>query len=168
LLRFGPATKTTDTHSVAYQQHDQWKRLKAKEVLKYPPVIASGLQAKTIGDGFADYIRRSGVSVWACAIMPDHVHMVLGRSRLKVESIAIQLKGAATRALVDTHLHPLDEFRLPSGRPPKCFARGLWAPFLETDDDIVRSIDYVEKNPEKEEKPRQKWSFFTTFDPRIA
>jgi REP element-mobilizing transposase RayT len=166
LLRFGPATKTMETRSLAYQQHDRWLRLKAKEALKYPPVILNGIQARTVGEGFAEYLRRSKIDVWACAILPDHAHLVVGRFRLKIESVVNQLKGAATRALVEKNLHPLGHIRLPNGRPPKCFARGLWAPFLETDDEIVRSIGYVDGNPEKEGKPRQNWSFVKPYDPR--
>jgi hypothetical protein len=47
-FRYGPATKTDATRSVAHRPHDTQKRLAAKKALKYPPVVFSGVQA-TIG-----------------------------------------------------------------------------------------------------------------------
>jgi len=136
-----------------------------KESLKYPPVVLSGMQAKAVGDGFAKYVRQSQVPIWACAILPEHVHLVVGRCRMQIEKIVIQLKGAATRMLIERKLHPFDHLKEPNGRPPKCFARGQWAPFLESVEDIDRAIRYVEQNPAKDGKPLQKWSFVSAFAP---
>ncbi|MCE9532588.1 MAG: hypothetical protein K8T89_15935, partial [Planctomycetes bacterium] len=165
LLRFGPATKTTETRSVAQAQHDRWLREAAKQELKYPAVQFSGVQAQAVGEGFANYVRASGLVVWACAILPDHIHLVVGRFRLKIEQIVIQLKGEATRELLERNLHPFGQIRLPNGRPPKCFARGQWVPFLETPADMHRAIPYVDDNPVKEGKKPQKWSFVTPYHP---
>src|SRR3954466_16424088 len=93
LRRYGPATKTDETRSLAARAHDQNQRLQAKLALRYPPVEFTGIQARAIGRGFAEYVERSGLTVWACAILPDHVHLVLARFRLDVEQVVIQLKG---------------------------------------------------------------------------
>jgi REP element-mobilizing transposase RayT len=161
LFRYGPASKTGATRSVAYCQHDHAARLEAKEALKYPPVIFTGLQARAVGTGFANYVTKSGLVVRACAILPDHVHLVTDRFRLKIEQVVIQLKADATQQLVAENLHPFSHIRLANGRPPKCWARGEWSVFLETEEEIRRAIEYVENNPEKEGKPRQRWSFVT-------
>src|SRR6266850_6659376 len=79
LFRYGPATKTTERRSVAHREHDQQRRLAAKQALVRPAVQFSGLQARAVGQGFADYFAKSKVPVWACAILPDHVHLVVGR-----------------------------------------------------------------------------------------
>jgi REP element-mobilizing transposase RayT len=159
LFRYGPATRTTETHSLAYAQHDQWKRLAAKEVLKYPPVTFTGFQARAIARGFAQYVEKSGLIVWACAILPDHVHLVVGRFRLEIEQVVIQMKGDATERLTAEQIHPFGELREKSGRPPKCFARGCWHVFLGSVEDIGNAIEYTEDNPEKEGLQRQKWKF---------
>ena len=70
----------------------------------------------------------------------------------------VQLKGAATERLVADGVHPFGHLTDAKGRPPKCFARGEWKVFLDPPD-VPRAIEYVERNPEKEGKPRQKWSF---------
>jgi hypothetical protein len=91
--------------------------------------------------------------------------MVIARFRHPVEQIVIQLKGEATQLLVCEGLHPFAGSALPNGRLPKCWARGEWKVYLNNIEDIVRSIDYVRKNPIKEGKPLQRWSFVTPFDP---
>ena len=158
LARFGPATKTTETRSVAYRPHDHGLRLAAKQALLRPAVELSGLQARAVGRGFAKYVQKSGLAVWACAILPDHVHLVVGQSELTVESLVIQLKGSATEQLLEEQLHPFQNQRDKHGRPHKCFARGQWKVYLGVDD-VPRAIKYVENNPEKERLPRQKWNF---------
>src|ERR1700679_1828107 len=68
LLRFGCATTTAVRRSVAYSNHDRALRIEAKKTLKYPPVKFSGVQARAVARGFAQYVERSGIVVLACAI----------------------------------------------------------------------------------------------------
>src|SRR4051812_14240618 len=162
LFRYGPATKTDETRSLAHLDHDHSLRLAAKAALKYPPVEFNGLQARAVVRGFAEYAKRRNLVVWACAILPDHVHLVLGRPQIKVEQLVIQLKASATRRLIAEGLHPLAGVKEKNHRPPKCFARGEWKVFLDPED-IPRAIGYVEDNPIKEGKPRQNWRFVVPF-----
>lgn len=164
LFRYGDATKTTERRSLAHRRHDHKLRLAAKAALKYPAVQFTGIQARAIGRGFSDYCYRAGVEVWACAILPDHVHLVTGRLHITAEQFAIQLKGAATRKLVEEKLHPLQSYAEPGERPPRCFAKGEWKVFLDPED-IPRAVPYVERNPEKEGKPRQRWNFVIPYPP---
>ena len=106
-LAAGKATKTDERRSVAGRQHDREARLAAKESLTRPAVKFNGLQARAIGRGFANYVAKSGLQVWACSIMPEHVHLVTGPFRLSVEPLVIQLKGAATKQLIDEKIHRL-------------------------------------------------------------
>jgi hypothetical protein len=78
-----------------------------------------------------------------------------------MEQVVIQLKGDATERLLEEGLHPFGHIRLANGRPPKCWARGEWKVFLDTDEDVGRAVSYVEENPPKEGKPRQRWAFVT-------
>ena len=79
LSRFGEATKVDHGRSVARVPHDRDLRLAAKQALKYPAVRFTGEQAVAIAKGFGRYVERSGVTIWACAILPEHVHLVLAR-----------------------------------------------------------------------------------------
>jgi hypothetical protein len=93
LFRFGPATKVETRVSLAQQPHDRAARRAAKESLKHPAVHLTGVQARAVSRGFAASARKGGVTVLACANLPEHVHLVLARHRCKVEWIVNQLKG---------------------------------------------------------------------------
>lgn len=159
LLRFGRATTLHVRESVARRPFDPAKREAARAALKYPPVALNGVQARAVGRGFAEYADKAGVRILACAIMPQHVHLVLARHRLRVEQVVNQLKGAATRRLMEEGLHPLAAYQDSVGQPPKVFSRGQWKVFLNSSHDIMRAIRYVEGNPPREKLPVQRWWF---------
>ena len=163
LYRVGPATKTTERRSLAHRQHNLTQRLEAKKKLQHPSVVLTGIQARAVGRGFARYFSRSGVAAWACAILSDHVHLVVGCGRYEVEKMVIGLKSRATAALKKEGIHPHNALRQRTGSVPKCFARGAWKVYLDPED-LDRAIRYVEKNPVKEGLPRQRWSFVTRVD----
>ena len=165
LFRFGKATKTDSRLSTAGDPHDEEARLAAKQALKYPPVQFTGQQARAIGQGFAALARKSQVTIWACSIMPEHVHLVIARHENRVEQIVNLLKGAATRQIIGEGLHPLARLVGPNGKPPHMWARGLWKVFLDSTEGLVKAIEYVKENPSKEGLPMQAWSFVTGFDP---
>ena len=111
LRPFGPATKTNERHSLANQPFDREKRKEARGSLLYPPVRFNGLQARAVARGFASIVERIGLVVYACSIMPDHVHLVFARHPATVEEIVGFLKRAATRELTREGLHPLAQYR---------------------------------------------------------
>lgn len=125
LFRYDRATKTETRCSVANQPHDRANRLAAKTARKRPAVKFTGRQAVAIGQGFAQYAQRSGLTIWACAILPEHVHLVIARHRLKVEQTVIQLKGEATGQLLAEEIHPFGNMESGNGQVPKCFARTM-------------------------------------------
>jgi REP element-mobilizing transposase RayT len=163
VFKFGKATTTDTRVSVAGSTHDHRQRLEAKESLKYPPVLFSGIQARSVGEGFKTSIEKGKVTVWACSIMPDHVHMVIGRHRCDIETIVNLLKGEATKRLLADGLHPLAQHASTEGEVPRCFAKKFWKVYLDSVEGIDRSVVYVDGNPEKEGKPRQRWRFVTPY-----
>lgn len=161
LLRFGPATRTNERRSVARRPHDRARRLEAKEYLARPAVEFSGGQALAVAHGFASYVRRAGVVIYACSILPTHCHLVIARHRYSIEQVSNLLKGAASTALLNEGLHPFASFPYADRTLPTPWARGKWDRFLGSKEDVARSIEYTHGNPEKERKPRQTWSFVT-------
>jgi REP element-mobilizing transposase RayT len=164
LFRYGSATKTTETRSLAHQKHNAAARREAKSSLKRSPVLFSGIQARAIANGFADCSKKSNLPIWACAILPDHVHLVVGATHRRwnserwIENVVIQLKASATRQLLEQKLHPANGTRDEKGRLLRAFALGQWKVYLDPED-VPRSTEYVEANPEKEGKARQRWKF---------
>jgi REP element-mobilizing transposase RayT len=159
-----PGHQNDSKKILAHREHDRALRIAAKSALKYPPVELTGLQARAVGRGFANYVKRSNLPVWACAIMPDHAHLVVGKPPMPVERLVIQLKGEATEQLETEQRHPLAKWKGNGARVPKCFVRGHWKVFL-CPGDVPRAIRYVEQNPLKEGKKRQNWSFVVPYVP---
>ncbi len=163
LRRFGPATKTSSHRSLAARPHDVTLRLAAKKALKYPDVHFSAEQIQTLARAFGEWTSHNGVTLWACAVLPEHAHFVVARHRYKAEQIANLLKGESTRALVAAGQHPLAALVPPGHRPPKVSAQNQWTVFLDAPADIRRAIRYVENNPTKEGQSRQQWPWVTAY-----
>jgi REP-associated tyrosine transposase len=159
LVRFGKATKAQTRESVAAAHHDHVLRRSAKQSLSYPEVRFTGLQARSVGKGFHRASLEGGYPILACSILPQHVHMVLGPHDRRMERIVGHLKAKATQQLNQDSLHPLEGYKQADGTTPSPWARNSWKVFIFSEDHLRRAISYVEKNPLKEGKPAQRWSF---------
>ncbi len=156
LFRYGGATKVSSRRSVAHVAHDRRARPAAKQVLKYPPVEISGQQALAVAAGFAQACADADYRIHACAILPEHVHLVIGAHSRNLRTNVGHLKSRATRALKGQGLWPAD------GRP--VWGAHGWNVRLESLADVERAIEYVELNPGKEGKRRQRWNLVAPFD----
>src|SRR5687768_5402121 len=100
LLRFGgPATKVDTTQSVAHIDHDRAHRADMKQHLQYPEAHFTGIQARAIGAGFAKAAREASYSIFACAILPEHCHLIIARHERHIGRISGHLKARATQQL---------------------------------------------------------------------
>jgi hypothetical protein len=87
LFRYGPATKTDSRRSVAHLPlPPNWQR-EAKTALQYPPVVVTGRQALAIGEGFATAAGDGACQIYACAVLPEHVHLVIGASSRSIRAV---------------------------------------------------------------------------------
>ncbi len=159
LLEYGNATTTDVRHSIAHTSHDRRQREEAKKALMYPPVRFTSDQAVCVVRGVMFRIERSEIPVYACAVMPDHVHLVLGRFRYSVEQMANLLKGAATQQLTREGLHPHLAYRSADGSMPSPWVSRFWAVYLDSPEDVRRAIQYDENNPIKAGMRRQRYTF---------
>jgi REP element-mobilizing transposase RayT len=163
LLRFGAATKVDTRRSVAGVRHDRKLRITAKESLSFPPVHFTGQQALAIAQGFQQAIDEAHYRCLACAILPEHVHLVVARHERKAELMMRHLKARASTKLREAGLHPLERFGK-DGELPSPWARRGWKVFLDDAADVLRAIAYVENNPGKEGKRRQEWPFVLPYE----
>ncbi len=151
LTRYGKATKVETRRSVAGTKHDRNLRASAKGTLAYPVVHLNGRQALAVGHGIERAQQEGEYSIYACAILPEHSHLVIGETGRPINRVVGHLKGRATQAMVDEGVWPIAE--------QPVWGRGCWKVFLFYDEDMRRAIRYVEGNPTREGKPRQMWSF---------
>jgi REP element-mobilizing transposase RayT len=154
LFRYGPATKTDSRQSMARMPlPPNWQR-EAKTALRYPPVVITGRQALAISEGFAKAAGEGPYRIYACAILPEHVHLVIGAAERRIRQVVGHLRGRAT--------HFLRERGLWSDDRPLWGEHG-WNVYLETVEAVERAVRYVVNNPVKEGKRPQKWSFVVPF-----
>jgi REP element-mobilizing transposase RayT len=127
----------------------------AKQVLKHelrkfaPDVIL------LLGKEFAEVIRQKTYTCYACAIMPDHVHLLIRKHRDKAETMMANFQDASRNAIIDAGNRLADH--------PVWGGPG-WKVYLETRDDIRRVVEYIEDNPIKARQRRQTWEFVTPYD----
>jgi len=131
--------------------------------LKHAPVCVDGKQALSIGAGFRKQCQTSNYSIWACAILPEHTHLVIARHSYIVEQMVNLLKGAATSRLIADNRHPFATHRKSDGSLPRIWAENQWKVYLDSEQQIETAIRYVEENPDREGKRRQHWNFVTPF-----
>jgi REP element-mobilizing transposase RayT len=88
--------------------------------------------------------------------MPEHVHLVIGRHQRNIGRIVGHLKTRSKQELEADGLWP--EHQRPA------WSDRAWKVFIDSPEHVLAAIRYVEGNPEKEGKPRQRWSFVTPFE----
>jgi len=108
-----------------------------------------------IGEAFAKVVRQEKYTCYACAIMPDHVHVLIRRHRDQAEQMIANLQRESHIGLRDAGLRTMEH--------PVWGGKG-WKVFLEDEHDIRRTIAYVKDNPIKIRLPKQRWSFVTPYD----
>jgi REP element-mobilizing transposase RayT len=91
-----------------------------------------------IGRAFGDVIRRRTYTCYACAVMPDHVHLLIRKHRDDAETMIEELQAASRDAI-----HEMKRF----DREHPIWGGPGWKVFLETTEEMRRVVRYVEENP---------------------
>ncbi len=164
LRRFGPATGEYMQRSSAGDPHDWRIRKLAKSALKFPAVVLSGKQALCVATAFGQCLSNQRIRCFACAVLPEHSHLVLENTEQDIDALMIDLKAAAVKHLLDARLHPFQEFADRQLKIPKMWARNGFKTFLFDHDEVVERIHYVEDNPLEAGLKRQQWSFVVGVD----
>ncbi|MCI0641423.1 MAG: hypothetical protein L0Y72_08620 [Gemmataceae bacterium] len=100
-------------------------------------------------------MQEKKYTCYACAIMPDHVHLVIRKHRDSAEMMLDSLQDASRNKLIAA------EKRAPTH--PVWGGKG-YKVFLYKKEDLVGRIRYAEQNPEKADRPRQHWPFVKKYD----
>jgi REP element-mobilizing transposase RayT len=127
----------------------------AAKKLKHPLLKLTHSDVMIVAQAFEEIIREENYTCYACAIMPDHVHMVIRKHKHVAEQMIENLQNASAVALLESGARPEDH--------PVWGGPG-WKVFLDSPEDIWRTIPYVEDNPTKMRLSRQTWSFVTPYD----
>jgi len=93
--------------------------------------------------------------VWACAILSNHAHLIVRRHRDDALEIWHAFAGAV-RTVLRSFPNVGAEHPALAARPYKVF--------LRRPGEVRGRIGYVERNPEKDGLPRQKFDFVQPYD----
>jgi REP element-mobilizing transposase RayT len=127
----------------------------AEALLKFEPLWFDDRIRKLIADSFAQLITLAGYTVWACAILKNHAHLMVRRHRDDPETICGRFAEVSRDAIRAAQI-VVPEHPVWSLRPYKVYCN--------TKVEVIDRIDYVERNPEKEGLPPQHYDFVKDYD----
>ena len=128
----------------------------ASTLLKHPLLPFDGAAVEQVARAFAGRDRPGALHLcYACAIMPDHVHVLIRKHKHLAEEMIANLQRESHLRLREAGSRDMD--RPVWGGPG-------WKVFLDHPDDIRRTIPYVNDNPPKMRLPRQAWPFVREYD----
>lgn len=127
----------------------------ASAKLKFPLLKLETRQFPVVGNAFATVIDRERYTCYACAVMPDHIHLLIRKHKHLAEEMIANFQDESRRELIRSGMCTDDH--------PVWGGCG-WKVFLDSPEDIRRTIGYVEQNPVKIRLPKQRWEFVKTYD----
>jgi REP element-mobilizing transposase RayT len=128
----------------------------AAGALRHPLLEIRDEAVALVADAFGEAITRRRYTCYACAIMPDHAHILLRKHRDRAEEMIESLQNVSRWKLIEAGLRPSDH--------PVWTGLGGWSVFLDHPDDVERTIPYIEANPIKIGLPAQRWPFVVAYD----
>jgi REP element-mobilizing transposase RayT len=127
----------------------------AAPLLEYPRFWIDDAKRQAIDEAIAKVVISCGYTVWACAVLSNHVHMVIRRHRddaVVIWNSIAQSMRIALGGFVDVGPdHPVL-----AARPYKVF--------LRSPNEVRGRVAYVEGNPMKEGLPPQHFDFVESYN----
>ena len=127
----------------------------AGPILYYSRLTFVQSDIDVIGAAFAELIAERKYTCYACAIMPDHVHLLIRKHRDLAEDMIEHLQD-------HSRMRYRAVGKCDSGHP--IWTDGGWRRFLSTPDEVRGVIHYIERNPLEIGWPVQRWSFVKEYD----
>jgi len=130
-------------------------RERAAKVLKFEIRELSNGEIASVAAAFQEVIHARRYTCYACAIMPDHVHLLVRKHRDNSDVMIEEFQRASRIAVAAAGERSLEH--------PVWGGPG-WRVYLETKGDIERVVRYIEGNPLKAKLAKQTWPFVTQYD----
>jgi REP element-mobilizing transposase RayT len=127
----------------------------ADGILEHERLLFTEAESALVGNSFGATIRSHGYTCYACAVMPDHVHILIRRHRDNAEQIVMHLQTESKRAIIEAGRRPVNH---------PVWAGPGWKVFLNTRKDIENRIIYIQENPVKDGRPPQHWDIVKEYD----
>jgi REP element-mobilizing transposase RayT len=134
--------------------HEFYER--AVELLRHPVLNFDETDRSLVAEAFGEVIATERYTCYGCAVMPDHVHLLIRKHKHAAEELAERLMHASRTKLIEAERREPDHPTWVGGTP--------WSDFLDHPDEVRRVIPYIEQNPIKIGLPEQKWPFVVPYD----
>ena len=109
-----------------------------------------------IAAAFGEVMESERCTCYACAIMPDHVHILIRKHKHLAEEMIEKLQDHS-RLRLCTLGHR-------AASHPTWVGGSGWKIFLDHPAEICRTIPYIENNPVRLGLPIQRWPFVKPYD----
>ncbi|MCE5277941.1 MAG: hypothetical protein ABFD92_00820 [Planctomycetaceae bacterium] len=127
----------------------------AKEQLEHPILWFEQPHRAAIAQAIAQVVQEDRLTCYACAILPNHVHLLIRRHR-QTPQVTLHRLRTLSRELLRTrelcpHEHPIwsaDAFTL----------------YKDSIQQMRTCIAYIDGNPPKHRLPPQRWDFAVPYD----
>ena len=128
---------------------------KAEPKLKHEVLPLSEEDLVIVAESFAHTIKARNYTCYGCAIMPDHVHLCIRKHRDKAEEMIAFFQDDSWQRIHEAK-------RWPNGHP--IWGGPGWKVFLDSREDIERTIRYIRRNPIKAGLAEQVFEFVQDYD----
>jgi REP element-mobilizing transposase RayT len=146
-LHFG-RKKVQPIHARLREFYQEAGPLLIHELLSFSPK-----QFELVASALGAAIEECRYTCYACAIMPDHVHLLIRKHKDSAEEMIEKLQLLSRKRLEDLR---------PAGHP--LWTQGGWKVFLDHPDEMWRTIQYIVENPIKLGLLQQSWPFVVSYD----
>jgi REP element-mobilizing transposase RayT len=120
------------------------------EILRFAPE-----EVTAIAEAFAKVVNDNNYTCYACAIMSDHIHLLIRKHRHKAEQMIENFQFESLNRVAYCGMRPIAH--------PVWGGPG-WKVYLDSVGDMRRTVRYIEQNPERIGLPRQSWEFVTPYN----
>lgn len=129
--------------------------VEAQQRLKHPILWWEEAERQAMGTAFGEIVREKRLTCHACAILPNHVHLLMRKHRIQTEEMPEALKERTRTTFRKTKLvekeHPIYSDR-------QCHV-------YKSDVQAMRScVRYIESNCRKHKLPQQNHDFVTPYN----
>ena len=160
-VRVEPIKELGDHHYGRKERQPSPKELReflttAKDVLAHNVVPLDEEDIVLTGTALGVSIAENGYICYACAVMPDHVHLLIRRHGDRAEDMIANVQEKAKAALIAAGKRPVNH--------PVWTDGAGWKTFINSRRQFENEIAYIRRNPGKIGRPEQRWDFVTAYD----
>ncbi|MBN1553655.1 MAG: hypothetical protein JXA11_02835 [Phycisphaerae bacterium] len=127
----------------------------AEGKLWFPLLWWDSAERRALMDAFEKVLRDNHLTCYACAVLSNHVHVLIRKHRTKAEEIIGFLKKAGRDALHEMKLVPQDH---PVFNADRCHL------YKNSVEEMRTCIRYIERNYQKHRLPKIPCDFISPYD----